>query len=32
MTEQVEWLHGTHQHKNDAGAHVLDYAWSFEIP
>lgn len=29
MTEQVEWLHETYQHKNDAGAHVLDYAWSF---
>ena len=29
LYDWVEWLHATHHHKNDAGAHVLDYAWSF---
>ena len=29
MTGQVESLHATHHRKHEAGAHVLDYAWSF---
>ena len=29
MTGQVESLHATHHLKHEAGAHVLDYAWSF---
>ena len=29
MTRQVESLHATHHLKHEAGAHVLDYAWSF---
>jgi hypothetical protein len=29
MTGQVESIHSTHHHKNQAGAHVIDYARSF---
>ena len=32
MTEQVESVPATYHHKQDAGAHVLDYARSFGIP